>query len=189
MTLKSIPQFKHHLIDRRGNVFSKISRKFINRNEAKDGYVYVSLFKSKGITTTVAIHRLLCMAFKPIDNYKDMHVNHINGIKNDNRLANLEWCTPTENNHHAGRLGLTTKCLPVEVRDVDTGRVTYYNSANEVAKDLGVSKDTILWRLKKPESHVNPERKQYRVARSDKAWIIPSNIDIVIAKNTTNKPV
>jgi hypothetical protein len=35
-----------------------------------------------------------------------MQINHINGVKTDNRLANLELATPSENLLHAYRLGL-----------------------------------------------------------------------------------
>lgn len=70
----------------------------------KDGYHRVNLkVKQKGFSRFV--HRLVCEAFIPNPENK-AQVNHINGIKGDNRLSNLEWSTIYENRQHAYDTGL-----------------------------------------------------------------------------------
>ena len=67
----------------------------IKHIERPDGYMMVGLSKN-GKVKTFLVHRLLALAFIPNPENKT-DVDHINGIKDDNRLENLRWVTHKEN--------------------------------------------------------------------------------------------
>lgn len=69
------------------------------------GYLTVSLCLGS-IVRTKPIHRLVVLAFLGPSPEGKPHANHIDGVKTNNRLDNLEYCSPAENQQHAARLGL-----------------------------------------------------------------------------------
>ena len=66
----------------------------------KDKYGYITTSISyKGKTKHFLIHRLIAKAFIPNPENKP-HINHINTIRDDNRIENLEWVTRKENSNN-----------------------------------------------------------------------------------------
>lgn len=68
------------------------------------------------------LHRIVALTYLPNPMGKSQ-VNHKNGNKQDNRVENLEWATPLENNQHANRTGLHAGHGLKQVLCVETGQM------------------------------------------------------------------
>lgn len=67
--------------------------KHIYKSKTTSGYLYIKYQKQYFLQ-----HRILMEVFNPIDNMHEMTVDHINGVRTDNRLENLRWVSLSENN-------------------------------------------------------------------------------------------
>jgi hypothetical protein len=114
-----------------------IKGKSIKTRINKDGYAEIRL-SIEGKTKTTFLHIILAKAFIPNPDNKP-EINHINGIKTDNRIENLEWVTHSENMIHAYKMGLI-KSPCKHVKDHCSGKV--YSSVKEAADDLNINSGT-----------------------------------------------
>jgi len=73
------------------------------------GYRSIKLRKN-GKIVSVIVHRLIAQTFIPNPENKPF-VNHINEIKSDNRVENLEWCTNEENLYHSRNITKSSKVI------------------------------------------------------------------------------
>jgi hypothetical protein len=137
-----------------GNVkrlFSKrvLKERLIGRNIDRYGYVKRVLSKD-GKMYFFTEHRLVAMSFINNPNNKAT-VNHKNGIKTDNRVENLEWCTNEENMKHAIENGLKDqkgikhhKCKLTEEQVLEIRKIGFSQTRTSLSKKYGVSRTNIL---------------------------------------------
>lgn len=95
--IKKIEGFSDYSITDSGKVLSeyKGNFKWLKPGKYRGGYLQVIL-RNGGKTYAKKVHRLVAEAHIPnIDNKPC--VDHINGVRTDNRVENLRWCTHQEN--------------------------------------------------------------------------------------------
>lgn len=118
-----------------GNIVIK-KEKVMKQPLSSGAYVRVSLCKN-GSVKSFSLHRLIAEAFI-LNPENKPQVNHINGVKSDNRLDNLEWSTVSDNSKHAIGLGLITMShIKKKVINTQSGRI--YSSATEANNETNYS--------------------------------------------------
>lgn len=95
----------HYQVSNLGRVYNSVTKKYLKPRMHTAGYKQVSLYINKK-EYRFYIHRLVLLHFSPVIIGDNNQVNHINGIKDDNRLSNLEWVNNSKNQKHAYSSGL-----------------------------------------------------------------------------------
>ena len=109
----------------------------------RDGYLRLNLCAG-GKTRTFLVHRLVATTFIPNPENKPT-VNHINEIKTDNRVENLEWMAVKENINHGTRNERIAKSRekPIGQYKLDGQLIKVWPSAIEVERQTGFSQPSI----------------------------------------------
>ena len=173
---KDIDGFDSYQVSDQGRVRNKKTGKIKSTSYDNDGYVKTSLisFEHGKKTCRKSVHRLVAEAF--LDGKHDgLQVNHKNGIKNDNRVSNLEWVTGSENVKHAYSTGLRKpsggRGSIQAVRVLETGKV--YGNLHECADAIGSDSGNVSRCLRGQFETVKGYHLEYVNATPSKAFLYP----------------
>lgn len=131
----------------KNNSMQKKREKILTQEVTVWGYCRVRLFDENGKSKHYAVHRIVAESFIRLLNDNE-EVNHINEIKTDNRLCNLEICTSRYNCNYGNRNKRISEankskkdiwCKAVEQIDVKTNEViNIFSSRLEAARNTGI---------------------------------------------------
>ena len=116
--------------------------------KTKDGYIYVRLTNNNGKTKKCYVHRLLALHFIPNDDpEKNIHIDHLDAVRDNNKLGNLEWVSQAENNRR-----MMLKRPPAEItqggiiKHRNSWLWQYYMKGKHKAKQMKSKEDLLKFR-------------------------------------------
>lgn len=104
---KEHPVYKSYLVSNMGRIVGAKGN-LLNASKSSSGYMIIGFYGDKQQKTT-SVHRAVVETFVG-EIPKNKNIDHIDGIKHNNKLSNLEIVTRSENQKRAYKLGLVTGC-------------------------------------------------------------------------------
>ena len=121
-------------VERRDSIGRKVGGRIMKPIPNANGYIKVNLYKN-GIRETKYIHRLVLEAF--VENPSNFpEVNHLDEVKDNNELSNLEWCDARYNNNYGTRIErfVQARSKKVKAVNIKTGEIIRFKSTMEAGR-------------------------------------------------------
>jgi len=168
---------RKYLIYPNGTIWNLAKEAWQAQTQNPNGYMK-ALLSLNGAREQLLVHRLVALHFLP-NPYAHSQVNHINGNKQHNDVANLEWCNRSENIQHSLATGLRQGYMsPAEKRDL-IERVFAGELIRDLAAETGRKEESLsgmLRRCAEQDGRKNEwtqemvRRRKLVAVRNIKAW-------------------
>ena len=177
--------FPRYQVSDQGKVRNKRTHKIKSAHYDNDGYLKVTLMNiinGNKKTSRKTVHRLVAESFLG-GPHPDLQVNHKNGVKDDNRVVNLEWCTGSENVKHAYATGIRKPSggrgtiRPVRVTELNT----VYPNLHECAKAIGSNSGNLSHYLHENKDTIKGYHVEYvdKLVEKPKQFLYDCQMDAV----------
>lgn len=147
-----IPGFPWYMVNRAGVIFSKKKNRPLKQRLTKFGYLKVCLYRG-GERVEMMAHRAVALTF--LENPDNLpQINHKNENRTDNRVDNLEWCTPSYNINYGNRNKTVSEKL-TRIKTETVGRkimqispetgdvVRVWDSTHQIERETGIPHSNI----------------------------------------------
>ena len=147
------PVFNNYAASKNGDILSLKSKKILSVFKGSNGYLFFKIYDEKlEKAKNYLHHRFVYEVFRgPIP--RCFEVDHINEIKSDNRIKNLQLLTPKQNSAKSNNRAIISTCI-------ETGKERKHNSIKIAAFELDIHSTSI--------SNICCKRKSFKTATSKK---------------------
>lgn len=184
-TWMDVYDFPRYQVSDQGKVRNKRTHKIKSAHYDNDGYLKVTLMNiinGNKKTSRKTVHRLVAESFLG-GPHPDLQVNHKNGVKDDNRVVNLQWCTGSENVKHAYATGIRKPSggrgtiRPVRVTELNT----VYPNLHECAKAIGSNSGNLSHYLHENKDTIKGYHVEYvdKLVEKPKQFLYDCQMDAV----------
>ena len=184
-TWMDVYDFPRYQVSDQGKVRNKRTHKIKSAHYDNDGYLKVTLMNiinGNKKTSRKTVHRLVAESFLG-GPHPDLQVNHKNGVKDDTRVVNLEWCTGSENVKHAYATGIRKPSggrgtiRPVRVTELNT----VYPNLHECAKAIGSNSGNLSHYLHENKDTIKGYHVEYvdKLVEKPKQFLYDCQMDAV----------
>ena len=133
---RNIKGYKDYQISNMGRVWNTKRNRYVIPTKKPSGYEQVNMYANNGKRKKEYVHRLVALAFIPNPNNLPQ-VNHIDRVRNNNHVENLEWVTHQEN---VDKSGLPQKII---VCDLDGNELHRFESIRDACKELNLIESNV----------------------------------------------
>lgn len=140
-----IPNYNNYMVSKKGEIYSKKIKRLCRITILPNGYHKIKLKSDNNIYKDLYIHIIVAMTYLNYTSSSNKYViNHIDGIKGNNNLDNLEIITQKENMKHSIMIN-NHKLFRRPVYYIDNnGQIITYKSAKEASEKTGIDNSSIL---------------------------------------------
>ena len=141
------PTFTGYAVSKDGAVINKKTNKKLKPQTNEDGYLQIGLYKNKKRYFKL-INRLVLETYNPIEDSHLYHAHHVDEVRDDNRLENLEWELKGEHlrkHKKGGKLSEETRRKLSEANKGNQWNVGKVRSEESLRKLSEVRKGMLWW--------------------------------------------
>lgn len=142
---QEIPNYTNYMISKNGEIYSKNIKRLSCLTILPNGYIKIKLKGDNSIYKDYYVHVLMAITYlNYVPSINTIVINHIDGIKGNNQLHNLEIVTQKENMKHSATINHTTIFRRAVYYVDENDNKIEFKSAKDASLATGIDNSSIL---------------------------------------------